>query len=42
MGEVTYNETQGETYDLENSIVIGELELRDLERDYSTISQQLA
>jgi hypothetical protein len=42
MGEIAYNETQGETCDLENSIPIGELELRNLERDYSIISQKLA
>jgi hypothetical protein len=40
MGEVAYNETRGETRDLEKSIAIGKLELRDLERDYFTISQQ--
>ncbi len=30
MGEVAYNEAQGETHDLENSIATWELELRDL------------
>jgi hypothetical protein len=38
MGEVAYNEARKETHDLETSIVIARLELRDLERDHSTIS----
>jgi hypothetical protein len=38
MEEVAYNEAWRETPDLETSIAIAKLELRDLERDHSIIS----
>jgi hypothetical protein len=38
VGEVGYNEAWRETPDLETSIAVAKLELRDLEKDHAIIS----